>query len=80
MSLVVVPRDARTLIVMRASVSRRPIPPPQTASFAAGVCWPEASPRKSGCRLIQRLNCRLTILTRRAGRQQGQRNYSDRGA
>jgi hypothetical protein len=27
MSLVVVPRDERTLIVMRASVSRRPIPP-----------------------------------------------------
>src|SRR3954447_16841370 len=57
MWLLVAPRAAKVLMVMRASVSSRLILASAPRNGAVRGPQPEATVRKSGCRLTRNLNC-----------------------
>src|SRR3954447_18848852 len=57
MWLLVAPRAAKVLMVMRASVSSRLILASAPQNGAVRGSQPEAAARKSGCRLTRNLNC-----------------------
>src|SRR3954470_7139926 len=73
MWLLVAPRAAKVLMVMRASGSSRPILASAPRNGAARGSQPEATARKSGCRLTRKVHCRPSDAVDPAPRQLGER-------